>query len=97
MARAVEPVAAVEEGQPHVLRAADGSVTFAVKVTNRGPFAGSQRVLAFVRPRLVSAGAPASPPFEPAANVSNARPTREPRKRGCAPFWRVAALRRGPA
>jgi len=52
---AVEPVAAVEEGQPHVLRAADGSVTFAVKVTNRGPFAGSQRVLAFVRPRLVSA------------------------------------------
>merc|ERR1712096_567341 len=31
--------------------ASHGSTTFSVKLTNKGPMAGQQRVLAFVRPR----------------------------------------------
>jgi len=55
----IAPVAPVEGGTMQV--AAGASLRLAVKLTNAGPLPGAQRVLAFLRPRLV-AGAPRTMP-----------------------------------
>lgn len=56
--RAAEDVA---KDAPFELAAAGGSLHFEVHVTNKGPFAGGQRVLAFARPSALAAMPPRTP------------------------------------
>merc|ERR1712100_603291 len=47
------------QGSDHELAASQGTTAFSVKLTNKGPMAGQQRVLAYLRPRSTSAHAAA--------------------------------------